>query len=398
MERWIRRVVGTAVVVAAVGLPTAALAVAGTLDPAFSDDGKVTTPKLPFTAEAAEAVVVQDDGRIILVGGSVNDDTGDIRAVALRYVDDGTPDPDFGDGAGRAVLPFSPAYVYDAALLSDGRIVLAGEVFVGGDWRFAVMLLDADGNVDSTFGDAGLAVIDFGPEFSLAYAVAVDASDRIVVAGQVETTRGWAFATARLDSTGTPDPGFSMDGQRTVSFPGGAIARDVAVQQDGKVVVVGSTSATNRFATVRLLDDGSFDTAFSDDARQTTGVGGGTANAVALQSDNRIVVAGGEGIDFLVVRYRPNGTLYPTFGRKGRVTTDFGGNALGLADIATDVVVAGRKIIAVGEADVDYDFAIARYREDGSLYRSFSGNGKLRTNFKHDYGLGAAPWTEQADS
>ena len=311
----LQTVISAALVVGALVMPTTASAIAGELDPSFSGDGKATTPKLPFTGETAEAVVIQDDGRIVLVGRSENEDSGDLRAVAYRYLENGTLDPDFGDGTGRAVLPVSPAQAYDAAALSDGRIAIAGQLNVAGDWQFVVMLLDSEGNLDGTFGDAGVAVLDFGPDHDIAYGVAVDDSDRIMVVGRVETSNGLAFGVARLNATGTPDPGFSSDGQRIIRFRGGAIATDVAVQPNGRVVVVGWTNS-GRFAIARLLDDGSLDPAFGDDGRATTQVGGGGANAVALQSDGRIVVAGADGADFVIVRYRLSGALDLTFAKR----------------------------------------------------------------------------------
>ena len=364
--------------------PSVARAAPGQLDRSFSGDGKATTPKVPLTGEWAEAIVIQDDGQIVLVGSSENGDTGDLGTVAFRYLEDGTPDPAFGAGDGHSALPV-PSQGHDAAQLSDGRIVIAGQVTVGGDSQFAVVLLETDGDLDATFGVGGVSVIDFGPGLDLAYGVAVDESDRIVVVGRVGVPDGLVFGVARLDSTGTTDPGFSSDGMRTVRFAGGAQARDVAIQADGKIVVVGGAKGFSRFAVARLLDDGSLDSAFEGDGKTTTYTGG-DATSVAIQGDGRIVVVGGDGPDFELARYRANGTLDPKFGRKGRVHTDFGRHE----DLAFDVTIGSGKIVVVGGTSWGYDFALARYRRNGRLDRTFSGDGKLRTDFKFDYAYAAA--------
>src|SRR5215218_8429695 len=100
----------------------------------------------------------------------------------------------------------------------------------------------------------------------------------------------------RLLSAGDPDPSFDGDGRATATFPDGVIgfARAVAVQGDGKTVVVGG-STNNRFSVVRYNVDGSLDTTFGPNftGMVLTSLGhGNEANAVAVQGDGKIVVAG----------------------------------------------------------------------------------------------------------
>ena len=106
----------------------------------------------------------------------------------------------------------------------------------------------------------------------------------------------------------------------------------MALQGDGKIVVVG-TSATGSggdFALARYNPNGSLDTSFSGDGKQTTdfgGVGDG-ATGVALQADGKIVAVGSSrsgGGDFALARYNPNGSLDTSFSGDGKQTTDFGG-------------------------------------------------------------------------
>ena len=117
---------------------------------------------------------------------------------------------------------------------------------------------------------------------------------------------------------------------QTTDFAGGPDdAEAVALQANGKIVAVGEASfglLGSDFALARYNPNGSLDTSFSGDGKQSTDFGDGdVANGVALQSDGKIVAVGrGAGSDFALARYNPNGTLDPSFSGDGMQTTDFG--------------------------------------------------------------------------
>jgi uncharacterized delta-60 repeat protein len=153
----------------------------------------------------------------------------------------------------------------------------------------------------------------------------------------------------------------------------------------------GSCSAFN-FAVVRYNPNGLLDPTFSGDGKQLT-FGLTEANAVALQANGKIVAAGSGPAAFgasdpALARYNPNGTLDKTFSGDGRQITDFSG----FENWASGVALQGKKIVAVGSgAD---NFAIARYNPNGSLDPTFSGNGKQTTDFGADdvaYALALQP-------
>src|SRR5204862_281432 len=116
------------------------------------------------------------------------------------------------------------------------------------------------------------------------------------------------FAVARLNANGSLDTTFDTDGKQTVGFDLGTAgtstnddrAQDVAIQSDGKIVLVGSANVGSlatgsNFAIARLNTNGSLDTTFDTDGRQTvsfSALNQDFANAVAIQSDGKIVVAG----------------------------------------------------------------------------------------------------------
>jgi uncharacterized delta-60 repeat protein len=226
--------------------------------------------------------------------------------------------------------------------------------------------------------------------FSVAFAVAIQADGKIVAAGQ--TAPGGLscqFALARYNTDGSLDPSFGPDGTVMTDFGGGfaafAQARGIAIQVDGKIVAAGVGGPSSDFALARYNTDGSLDPSFGPGGTVTTDFGGfDGANAVAIQADGKIVAAGIGGFlsTFALTRYNTDGSLDPSFGTGGQVTTQFTGlnseSAMGLA------IQTNGKIVAAGFAFFPFfhsDFALARYNTDGSLDPSFGTGGTVMTDF-----------------
>lgn len=132
------------------------------------------------------------------------------------------------------------------------------------------------------------------------------------------------------------------------------------MQPDGEIVAAGY--ADNNFALLRYTSEGALDTTFGLKGKDTTGFGLliAIANAVVIQPDSEIVVAGSVGSAFALARYKINGSLDSTFGMSVKVTTSFSG----VDDEAYAVALQpDGKIIAAGytEDDTVYYFAVARY-------------------------------------
>jgi uncharacterized delta-60 repeat protein len=227
--------------------------------------------------------------------------------------------------------------------------------------------------------------------------------------GSAGTRRsGFCPAVERLEdrqllSTGALDVSFSLDGKANVAFDlGGSFddrAAAVAVQPDGKIVVVGSAQRNGTgdydFAVARLNPDGSFDTTFDGDGKRTVAfdLGGSfddRATAVALQPDGKIVVAGraqfyDADYDFAVARLNPDGSFDTTFDGDGKRTFAFdlgGGNFDGATGVAVRpdgrIVLAGS---AQRDASGNRDFAVARLTSTGALDTTFNGTGKQTVAF-----------------
>jgi uncharacterized delta-60 repeat protein len=191
---------------------------------------------------------------------------------------------------------------------------------------------------------------------------------------------------------GDLDPSFSSDGIVRTDLGGADRAFGVAVQPDGKIVAAGCSGRDGNcfffdgsgadFALARYNVDGSRDAGFGSRGKVLTDLGGDDgAFGVAVQSDNKIVAAGGSSGDFAVVRYNVDGSLDPTFGSGGIVLTEFGGR-----DVAYGVVLqADGKIVAAGDGGDHDAIALARYNVDGSLDSSFGSGGKVLTTFDESF-------------
>jgi uncharacterized delta-60 repeat protein len=194
-----------------------------------------------------------------------------------------------------------------------------------------------------------------------------------------------------LLSAGDLDLGFGTGGKVTTDFSGGDRATAVVLQSDGKIVLAGFDGSGD-FALARYNADGSLDTTFGSGGKVTTDFAGGndSANAVALQSDGKIIVAGttytGVGAaDFALARYNADGSLDTRFGSGGKVTTDFSRRTDHAQAVAIQsdgkIVVAGQSY-TVGKKGYngDDEFALARYNADGSLDTGFGSRGKVLTS------------------
>lgn len=304
------------------------------------------------------------------------------------------------------------------ALQSDGKMILVGTAQVGtdGNYDFAVTRLNADGSLDTTFGTNGKKTIAFDLggldannkmtiDLDVATCVAIQSDGKIVVGGyaQRDAFGNFDFAVVRLNTDGSLDTTFSSDGKAVVAFDYGGGGDDratgVAIQADGKIVLVGYCQkpalGDNDIALARLKADGSLDTSFTGDGRKmigfnNNGTGDDRGAAIAIQPDGSIVVVGyaqasGTGNDdFAIARVTPNGTMDKSFSGDGKKTIAFNVGGTG-TDRATSVALQSNgAIVIAGSATAtsgDGDFAVARIKKNGSMDKTFSGDGRKMVPF-----------------
>ena len=345
----------------------------GSLDPSFAGDG-TTWSYFPsydggtFVDDIAEGVAVDAAGGI-LVAAHHTGAAGYPESAILRYNTNGAPDMTFGS---NGIANAGSGSACAMAIQPDGRILVAN----GG---FDVTRFEADGSLDASFGSGGHAsTIVRG----LAYGMALQADGRIVVAGYAEPVQGGGafIALVRYDSLGSLDLSFGSGGVVLSDLQGQA--RAVTVQPDGRILTAGGS-----FQVVRFNADGTLDTGFGSGGQITLPFGDygwdSLAEAILVQPDDRIVVAGGAWThyDFAIARLEPDGSLDRGFGHGGMVTTDFANG--GFDSILALVLQPDGRLVAAGYGgpshrlpDEDH-FALARYEPDGALDRSFGRSGKV---------------------
>jgi uncharacterized delta-60 repeat protein len=272
--------------------------------------------------------------------------------------------------------------------------------------------IGADGDLDVTFGDGGIAftgIVDGGGAVSACGPV-VQTDGKILLCSTREDngSSGSDMFVARFTAEGELDPTFSFDGKVTIDFDGGSggdAAKGLALQADGRIVVVGSTSPDiaadhTDFAIARLTATGDLDPAFGGGSGKRTvafdldaGEGDDSATDVVIQADGKILVAGtadqATGSDFALVRLLQDGTTDAAFNLTGKVTVVFD-----LAASTTDVDMLARvkldddgRILLGGSADNGpggFDFALARLLPNGQLDNNFDADG--RTTLAFDLG------------
>lgn len=269
----------------------------------------------------------------------------------------------------------------------DGRILVAG--YATGD--FGLARFTADGALDPTFGVGGKVVTDIGSLNDYPSTLLLQPDGRIVVGGRIQqdTADGGRdrAALARFGADGALDPTFGVGG-KVVTRPSRDLDtefEDLALTSDGRIVAAGRTlnrtanPGGNDVLLARYRADGSLDPTFGGGGLVQTdfGMQKESAKAVLVRPDNGVVVGGDttpdgrfDTTDLLLLGYRADGTLDPTFGTGGRTVTDVRGDY----DLGHAAVFQGDRILLAGQAatkDRSADFALARYTAAGRLDPTF---------------------------
>jgi uncharacterized delta-60 repeat protein len=354
------------------------------------DIGSVAIFSASGTANGARAGALNPDGSLILAGFGNAGGTSVLARVATGGDVDGT----FGSG-GLAVYDFNDHLndeLHAIVRMSDGRYAACGQIGgtgTGTDFltaRFASNAaldgsFDFSGFVQTTYlsSGSGAALVD------VCNAVAVQADGKIVTAGYTAETGPEHVAVIRYNADGTPDGNFGSGGKldinASVSPTVDCSAQAVLIQPDNKILVAGNAEGPSNqdFLVIRLNADGTLDQTFGDHGIARNSIGGfDIANAMVLQPDGRIVLAGQSDSDFALVRYTSNGVLDATFGTGGVVKTPVGPGQ----DVAYGLVrMPWGRYVAVGTARISTsaqgnDIAAVSYNEDGSLDNYFGDGGK----------------------
>ena len=354
------------------------LNVNGTLDTSFGGSGKLLVP-VGSSTNGSYSVEVQPDGKIVLSGSSWNGTDWDISLIRLNA--NGTLDTSFS-GDGKLTVPVGSANDRGAGILlqADGKIVVAGTSHNGSDDDFALVRINANGTLDTSFGDGGKVVVPVGSgddAITSGSRTLQQPDGKIVVAGFSHNGTDDDVSIVRFNADGSLDTGFNGNGKLILPLGSGEDqASDIALQSDGKIVVTGLSHNGTDFdlAIVRLNADGTLDTGFGTGGKLLLPVGAGddVGSGIKVQADGKIVVTGNSLIgeddrNPILVRLNPDGTLDMGFGNGGKLIVPVStGDERG-----RDVVLqADGKIVVGGYSDGG--FLALRFNADGSLDTTFN--------------------------
>lgn len=289
----------------------------GTLDDQFGTDG-IAIPAVGDSAKdaAAYALAIQSDGKLVAAGNASFD--GVSRIALLRCQEDGTPDSTFGDGAGVASATFgSTAMPWSSggkmlAIDGSGRIVAAGWVrpaatTTGTD--FGIARFNADGQADY------LVNVDLGNSrddhiYGLAFQ-----GDKVLAIGNTDNGTNNDLAMVRLNEDGSVDTSFAASGKLTMDYSSSTeLFGEVIVGKDQELYVGGTVTLptpSSNFAVAAFDKDGTLNTAFGSSGFLLTAVNEKQSNSLHMtrQKDGKLVQVGtimtsGANTDVAVARYQ----------------------------------------------------------------------------------------------
>lgn len=330
----------------------------------------------------------------------------------------GDPDTAFsGDGVTTVAFGGSAISIYDTALQSDGKVLVAGGHIIDNQYRGSVARLNVDGSIDTTYGNNGVFTT---PTFAFFTSIDIG-SDGKTVLGTPDQISGNDAQIVRLHADGS---GFdnTFGGGDGIADVGNrwyrTIITDVVVQRDNKVLAVGtyqgSTGDDYNVLVVRYNADGSPDTGFDGDGIVLRSLGDyAAANAVTVDYSGNpatnpyygtvnISASRNDDARFWALRLRSNGAFDPAFDGDGvlAIPTQFGAGEQHSQAVVSlpggKVLLGGYSSPTSGNATASRDFMLALVNPNGSLDTSFNGSGAVLKDFGgnrdevHDLRLGYA--------
>lgn len=321
---------------------------------------------------SARCVLVQPDGKVVC-GGTVYSGMNTAFVLA-RFLPDGALDTSF-NSSGFTITQVSPWLdgIHAMALLPDGKIVVAGTSSdnSGTNDDMVVARYSTAGVLDAAFNGTGIKTVDTGTGTALAAALLVQPDGRIVVAGSQQNGSANDFAVIRLNADGTMDSSFGASGKAVVATPADDGGRAIAPGPGGSLLVGGYTFGTSGadFSILRLLPNGNPDAAFGTTGRAAYSFGTSSQDlclAMTVQDNSRIIMAGyaqsAAGSDFAILRLEPGGGLDQSFGQEGRRTVPLGA---GFAQAQAIALMSDGAITTAGFSDELFTSSLAMVKLEG---------------------------------
>ena len=232
----------------------------GTLDQSFATSGILTVNLYggdngENKDDTAYALALQSDGSIIVAGKSYRNHGSNFYddAALIKVTSNGTLDPSFGqNGMVKTNLNGSPSLIHSLAIQSDGKILAMGQIELAGQYAFLVMRYAANGSLDSSFGSGGIVSTHL-TGFDPAWAGALLSNGKIVLAGSSYVQNGTSTYTSKssfvkYNADGSLDTTFGTSGkiQQNINSDGlqnQDSIRSIIETSDHGILGVGSTSS-----------------------------------------------------------------------------------------------------------------------------------------------------------
>lgn len=365
----------------------------GFLDPTFGNSGKLM---LDFFGESDEAndVVIQPDGKIIVTGSVVENFV--TKCFLVRLNSDGSFDTSFGNN-GRVIYQYGQnqvSSISDVELLSDGRILVAGNTFANFVNQVGMARFNSDGSFDTSFSSDGMHTYSPGASF-YCNALGIQVDGTIMVAGSSTILGPSHITLMRFTTTGTIDNSFGGgDGVVVTQLNEDSGALGMAINSDYTISIAGRSGdgLYSDAVVLRYQYTGALDNSFDSDGIKTIVLDAydDYASELVLMSNGKMLISCTSNTDFALIRLNSNGSFDNTFSGDGIVRTDMSDSFDELYDLAID---ANGKIVAAGFSGYNlYDAAVLRYNSNGTLDNLFSIDGKVTVDFigSYDYTWGIA--------
>lgn len=347
------------------------------LDPAFADAGRLIVD-VNQSIDEVSAIAVRSDGKTLIAGWATPNNLDFSGAIVARIDPDGEMDEDFGQlGIASTFLTDRSLFANAMAQQADDAVVLAGGSLNTEFERDAIVIRYLpDGTQDPDLGVDGMVTLDLGGN-EVYTAIAVNSLGQIICAGRV----GGSLFVTRHSAQGELDPVFGIGGVSEIPLGFGTLSSHVGMglRSDGKIALV--CMALGDIVLVRLEADGTPDAAFGEEGVLIVEEEF-SFHTCLLQPDDFMLLGGGAPLDvneqcqgFQLMRFDPDGVLDPALDGDGIARTLVSDGCPELFGLS---LLPDGRILATGTGSSPETFAdltAVRYLPDGALDLSFDGDG-----------------------
>jgi uncharacterized delta-60 repeat protein len=377
-------------------VPKANFAQFGTLDTSFDSDGIVITSFNSFDA-TVQFLLIQPDKKI-LAGGTIS--KGGLNQFGLaRYNSDGSLDESFGN-LGKVISNYPELMLLSTmALQSDGKIVVAGNLFNSSFTisHFVLVRYDTNGLLDTTFGIDGRVITNLTDKLDKITSIIIQSDGKILASGTTSNDSNYSdFSIVRYNPDGTLDPSFGNNGITITSIRTWDFGYAMALQDDNKIVISGSTSNEFNpvfgpdydFLVLKYDKYGVLDATFGNGGSVIIGTTEANEKALSVKvlPDGKIVIGGEHHImkySFMISQLLPNGNVDTSFGNNGIVLNELASQFIESVAKQTDGKFLITEYHGTGGC-CSADIKLMRFLTDGNFDTTFGTNGIVTADFLNE--------------